>query len=98
VSDAELVVALQRRLSEEHVARLKAESRAAHTEYWYAVRNARLDDWARNEIPDDLRKQYFDIAANGSLANEPPTYAQQFNQMKWRAESAEEKLKQQATT
>jgi hypothetical protein len=62
----------------------------SHRDYWYGCRSARLFDWAHEKLPDDLRHEYFSIVANGTIGlEEPPTYAQQFNRMKYRAEEAD---------
>lgn len=65
------------------------------TQQWYAVRWERLKDWARNEIPADLREQFFCIVANATKSVlEPPTYGLQLNMMRHRAELAEERAAQ----
>lgn len=64
-----------------------------HTRYWYATRHERLWHWAKTELAEPQRTRYFSIVANGTAdVNEPPTYAQQFNVMKWRMEEAERQL------
>ena len=68
-------------------------SSRGHTQYWYSTRLERLWHWAHEELNAEQRHQYFSIVANGtSDVKEPPTYAQQFNVMKWRMEEAERKL------
>lgn len=68
-------------------------SRLEHTRYWYATRHQRLWHWAHAELAEPQRTRYFSIVANGTAdVNEPPTYAQQFNVMKWRMEEAERQL------
>lgn len=55
-----------------------------------AQRWQRLWQWAHEELSEPLKTRYFCIVANGTAdVMESPTYAQQFNQMKHRAESAE---------
>jgi hypothetical protein len=58
-----------------------------HTQYWYAVRLERLKDLAKER---GIWTEVAAIIANGTLtAVEPPTYAQQLNIYKYRAEAAE---------
>lgn len=88
---AQRVEELERKLREVEDQRDKAIERRDSTHAWYAVRNERLHDWARKEIPDELSKQYFSIAANGTRnVAEPPTYGQILNTVKYRAEKAEQ--------
>ena len=65
----------------------RAISRREYTEHWYAVRIERLKDLAKERgIWDEMAA----IIANGSASvTEPPTYAQQLNIAKHRAEAAE---------
>lgn len=68
---------------------LELHSKLEHTDYWYGTRMARLFDWAHAELEEPLRLRYFSIVANGTAdVMEPPAYAQQYNQMKWRLEQA----------
>jgi len=55
-----------------------------------AQREQRLWQWAHEELSEPLKTRYFNIVANGTAdVMEQPVYAQQFNMMKHRAESAE---------
>lgn len=73
---------------------LELHSRLEHTDYWYGTRMARLFDWAHAELSEEQRTRYFSIVANGTAdVMEPPTYAQQYNQMKWRLEQALEQVR-----
>lgn len=66
-----------------------------HTRYWYGTRHERLWHWAHEELNEQQRNRYFSIVANGTAdMTEPPTYAQQFNQMRWRMEAAEKERDQ----
>ncbi len=68
----------------------RVHSSLEHTRYWYGTRHERLWHWAHAELTEQQRQRFFSIVANGTAsANEPPTYAQQFNMMKWRMEKAE---------
>lgn len=50
----------------------------------------RLWVWAHEELSEPLKTRYFNIVANGTAdVMEQPTYAQQFNAMKYRAEASE---------
>ena len=50
----------------------------------------RLWVWAHEELSEPLKTRYFNIVANGVAdLMEQPTYAQQYNGMKYRAEAAE---------
>jgi len=50
----------------------------------------RLWVWAHEELSEPLKTRYFNIVANGTAdVMEQPTYAQQYNGMKHRAEAAE---------
>lgn len=65
----------------------KETSRREYTEQWYAVRIARLTDLAKEH---GIWPQVATILANGTAeSTEPPTYAQQLNLTKYRAEKAE---------
>lgn len=74
---------------------LKVESKRLakkidHSEYWYGTRFETLFHWAHRELNEQQKNQYFSIVANGSSApDDPPTYAQQMNQLKWKVEAAE---------
>ena len=64
-----------------------------HTKCWYGTRHERLWHWAHAELNAEQKTRYFSIVANGTAdMHEQPTYAQQFNTMKWRMEEAERKL------
>lgn len=86
-------VPLLKRIEELKEERDLAIERRDWTQQWYAQRHQRMDDWMRKEAPEGAKNQYFSIAANGTKDPfEPPTYAQQFNVMKWRAEKAEARI------
>jgi len=69
----------------------EANRRREHTEQWYAVRCERLWHWAHED--EEHRGEYFSIIANGTTSGfEPPSYAQQLNMAKYRAEKAEAEL------
>ncbi|HUU21497.1 MAG TPA: hypothetical protein VM389_03090 [Phycisphaerae bacterium] len=71
----------------------RSEDRVRSTQEWYAVRHERLAQWAREDLPDELRTQFFNIYANGTREPaEAPTYMQMLQQAKWRAERAEKEL------
>jgi DNA-directed RNA polymerase subunit F len=80
----------QRQNAEQAEQIAELQNTLSHRDYWYGCRSARLFDWAHEKLPDDLRHEYFSIVANGTIGlEEPPTYAQQFNRMKYRAEEAD---------
>ncbi len=83
-TEGDRIAALERQLAE------ALESRA-FTQQWYAERWKTLEDWFRSEGKDlPIRDQFWSILANGVKdANTPPTYAQQLNIAKHRAERAE---------
>lgn len=60
-----------------------------HTQQWYAERLERLKDLCKEH---GIWDKAASIIANGSLMGEPPTYAQQLNTAKYRAEAAEKAL------
>jgi hypothetical protein len=61
-----------------------------HSDYWHGTRFETLFHWAHRELNDSQKNQYFSIVANGSsYPDDPPTYAQQMNQLKWKVEAAE---------
>lgn len=77
--------------SDEPVAKLQRS--VEFTQAWYGVRLQRLDQLMREEAPEEIKHKFFSIVANGTVAmDEPPTYAQQLNRAKWRAEEAERDL------
>lgn len=77
----------------------RLHGRLEHTRYWYGTRHKRLWHWAHAELNEQQRNRFFSIVANGTAeTNEPPTYAQQYNQMKWRMEKAEAELAAIKTT
>jgi outer membrane murein-binding lipoprotein Lpp len=50
----------------------------------------RLWAWAHEELSEPLKTRYFNIVANGTAdVMEQPTYAQQYNGQKYRADAAE---------
>jgi hypothetical protein len=55
-----------------------------------AQKSHRLWAWAHEELSEPLKTRYFNIVANGTAdVMEQPTYAQQYNGQKYRAEAAE---------
>lgn len=73
-------------------AKERARSSIEFTRAWYAVRHERLAEWARADLPEELRRQFFNIYANGTKeASEPSSYAAMLQQSKWRAEQAIER-------
>lgn len=61
-----------------------------HSDYWHGTRFETLFHWAHRELNDSQKNQYFSIVANGSsYPDDPPTYAQQMNRLKWKVEAAE---------
>lgn len=81
--DAEQTIAvLEERLADAGTSR-------NHTQQWYAERLERLKDLCKQAGVWDKAAS---IIANGTVAGEPPTYAQQLNDAKHRAASAEKKL------
>lgn len=74
-------------LADERKRREEAESRRDHTAQWYAERLERLKQMAKER---GFWSEMAAIIANGTAtAHEPPTYAQQLNMAKHRAEQAE---------
>jgi hypothetical protein len=71
----------------------RLHSKLSHTRYWYGARHERLRHWAHAELNEQQCSRFFSIVANGTAdVYEPPTFEQQFNQMKWRMEKAEAEL------
>jgi hypothetical protein len=71
----------------------RLQSRLEHTQSWYGARFKRLFEWAHGELNESLRNRYFSIVANGTAdVFEPPTYAQELNIARYRAERAEADL------
>lgn len=71
----------------------RAKSSIESTQEWYASRHERLAQWAREDLPDDLREQFFNIYANGTkMVSEPPTHMQILMKTKYQAERAEKEL------
>lgn len=68
-----------------------ARRRHEHAKSWYAVRNERLKDLGKAR---GLWPEIAAIMANGTLHGETPTYAQQLNTAKHRAERAEKSASQ----
>lgn len=67
--------------------------RVEHTTSWYGSRFDRLWHWAHAELDEAQKTRYFNIVANGTAsADEPPTFAQSYNILKYRLEAAEAKL------
>lgn len=68
----------------------RLEKKLDHNDYYCATRFETLFHWAHRELNDSQKNQYFSIVANGSsYPDDPPTYAQQMNQLKWKVEAAE---------
>jgi len=68
----------------------RISKRLKWNEEWNAGRFETLFHWAHRELSEDLKTQYFNIVANGSSSPmDPPTYAQQMNRLKWKAEAAD---------
>jgi hypothetical protein len=81
---------LAQRLTLAEAERDRAIDRRDHTVQWYAERLERLKDFAKEH---GHWPEVACIIANGTASpNEPPTYAQQLNMAKHRAEAAEKKL------
>lgn len=80
----------------EAVSRFYAKELLADSDFtrqWYGTRWERLHQLLREEGTEELRGRACSIMANGTAgAADPPTYAQQLNAMRHRAESAEKKL------
>jgi hypothetical protein len=59
----------------------EATRKREHTQQWYAQRWDRLKQWAKNEIPEELSEQFFNIVANGTkdVWEAPPDHVLQFN-------------------
>lgn len=75
----------------EHIGLVNEESattrrRHEYAKSWYAVRNERLKDLGKEH---GLWSEIAAIMANGTMPGETPTYAQQLNKAKHRAERAE---------
>lgn len=93
----------QPKIAAEEANRQKAELEAQlaeackkieHQRYWYGCRSQRLQQFAKEEMTKAQQKRFFSIMANGTAdSTEPPTYAQQYNMLKHRAEEAEARLK-----
>jgi hypothetical protein len=63
-----------------------------HTNYFYGHRMQRLEQFAKER---GLWPEFAAILANGTLdVTEPPTYAQQLNDMRHRAEKAEREVRE----
>ena len=61
-----------------------------HNDYYCATRFETIFHWAHRELSESQKNQYFSIVANGSsYPDDPPTYAQQMNSLKWKVEAAE---------
>ena len=96
---ADLLAALS--ASESEVSALKAELSEAKeslefSREWWSTRLERLSQWVReNRLPEPFTNQYFSIIANGAKdANEQHQYWPMYNQMKYRAEKAEQKIRE----
>lgn len=71
----------------------RLQARIEHSAYFNGVRFARLWHWAHEELTEELKSRFFNIVANGTADHmEQPTYAQQMNSLRHRAELAEEEL------
>lgn len=71
----------------------EALEKIKHMEYWYGCRLERLSQFMREEATPEIRHRYFSIIANGTADHaEPPTYAQQMNMLKHKAEGLAEAL------
>lgn len=71
----------------------QAQESRQHTQEWYSQRWERLKEWARREIPEQLREEFFSIIANGTKnATESPTYGQQMQLLKNKAELLQSRL------
>lgn len=71
----------------------RLQARIEHSAYFYGVRLARLWHWAHEELDETQKSRYFCIVANGTADHmEQPTYAQQMNTLRHRAEAAEAEL------
>jgi len=74
-------------------AKERAQASIERTREWYGVRHERLAQWAREDLPEDLKTQFFNIYANGQKsAYEPPTLMQLQMRTKYQAERAEKEL------
>lgn len=77
--------------ADSEIARLKAK-----LDYFcqaYAQTYKALDAWVRNQPNEDLKRQYFNIIANGTPSPfDTPTYAQLFNTLRHKAEAYEKAL------
>jgi uncharacterized protein (UPF0335 family) len=82
MTEAEIISFLEMRLAD-------AIRSKSHTEQWYAERIERLKDLCKQH---NIWSEAASIIANGSLMSEPPTYAQQLNAFRHRAEAVEEAL------
>lgn len=61
-----------------------------HNDYYCATRFETLFHWAHRVLDEPQKNEYFSIVANGSsYPDDPPTYAQQMNRLKWKVEAAE---------
>ncbi len=83
LTDAEIIAVLEARLADAITSR-------DHTQQWYAERLERLKDLCKEHSIWDKAAA---IIANGNPMHEPPTYAQQLNTMRHRAEAAEKELR-----
>jgi hypothetical protein len=71
----------------------RLQARIEHSAYFNGVRFARLWHWAHEELSEALKSRFFCIVANGTADHmEQPTYAQQMNMLRHRAERAEAEL------
>ena len=74
-------------------AKERAQASIESTQEWYAVRHERLAQWAREDLPEPLRTQFFNIYANGTKTfNEPPMLMQLQMRTKHQAERLEKEL------
>jgi hypothetical protein len=83
MTDKEIIENLERDLKAVEKELKDTQKKFKHSEEWYAVRFARLRDFA-NTLPEDKKREYFSIVANGTGdPYEIPTYAQQMSILKW---------------
>src|SRR5688572_17113442 len=85
------IAALQRRLAEYASEVQRLSDSLIHARQWWAVRFERMNDFAREELPEPLKERYFSIAANGVPSPaDPPTYAVQMNELRHEIERLRE--------
>lgn len=86
-----IVEAVRQALSRAEEARRRAEEerdreteRREHTTQYYAERWEPLKEWARTDLPEDLKDQFFNIIANTkkAIGEQPPALTIQLNLMR----------------